>query len=111
VILAGLRSEDQEETIVNVGTSTIVRITGRAAELDGFIRSFEPLDDIGIVSIRYPENAPGQAGEVYPGTGDQISLELHFGMAPNADSAFELVMEQLRNFQRVQIKVISAQFT
>jgi len=92
-------SEDHREKAVSVNISTIFRITGSAAELDGFVRSFELLDhDLGIVSIRYRGNTPARIGEIYPV--DQISLDLHFGAALSTDSTRELVMEQFRNSQR-----------
>ena len=92
-------SEDQREKAMSANISTIFRITGSAAELDGFVRSFELLDNgPGIIAIRYHGNTPARIDEIYPV--DQISLDLHFGAALNVDSTCELVMEQFRNSQR-----------
>lgn len=97
-------SEDHREKTMSVNISTIFRITGSAAELDGFVRSFELLDDdLGIVSIRYHRNTPARIDESYPA--NQISLDLHFAPALSADSARELVTEQFRNSQRDGIGV------
>lgn len=97
-------SEDPREKTVSINISTIFRITGSAAELDGFVRSFEVLDDdFGIVSIRYHRNTPARIDEIYPA--DHISLDLHFGPALSAESARELVTEQFRNSRRAGIGV------
>ena len=86
---------------MSVKISTIFRVTGSAAQLDGFVRSFELLDEgIEIISIRYRANAPARIGELYPRAADQISLDLHFGGPLSADSTYDLVMEQFRNSQR-----------
>jgi len=97
-------SEDHREKVMSAKISTIFRITGSAAELDGFVRSFELLDNgLGIVAIRYHENTPARIDEIYPV--DQISLDLHFGAALSADSTCELVMEQFHNSQRDGMKI------
>ncbi len=85
---------------MSVNEPTILRITAGAVELDGFVRSFELSDDIGIVSIRRHENGSGQIGKIYPDATDEISLDLHFGTAASADSAYELVLWQFHSFQR-----------
>jgi hypothetical protein len=87
---------------MNASKSTTLRITGMAVELDGFVRSFELLDDdLELVSISYHNlGAPDQADDVPREVGDLISLDLHFGVGPNAESTYELVMEHFRSFQR-----------
>lgn len=99
-------SADHREKAVSANISTIFRITGSAAELDGFVRSFELLESgLGIVAIRYHGNSRAQIDEIYPV--DRISLDLHFGASLSADSTCELVMEQFRNSQRdgIDIKI------
>jgi hypothetical protein len=95
----GNSSEDHREKAVSANISTIFRITGSAAEIDGFVRSFEFLDNgPAIIDIRYHANTPARIDETYPT--DQISLDLHFDAALTVDSTCDLVMEQFRNSQR-----------
>jgi hypothetical protein len=86
---------------VSVKISTVFRITGSAAELDGFVRSFELVDEgPEIVSIRYHGNTLARISEVHPRAVDQISLDLQFGGPLSADLTYDLVMGHFLNSQR-----------
>jgi hypothetical protein len=93
-------SEHNEERVVNVNKSPVLRVTGSAVEIDGFVRCFELVDDLEIVSIRCAGNTPGRKDGISSCAADRISLDLHFGIGLGTESTYELVMEQFRNYQR-----------
>jgi hypothetical protein len=91
--------------VVSANVCVILRVTGNAVQLDGFVRNFELLDDLEIVAISRPKNVPGQIGEDYSRAVDDISLDLHFAIAQSAESTYELVMDQYHQQAGIEIRI------
>jgi hypothetical protein len=91
--------------VVTANVCVILRVTGNAVQLDGFVRNFELLDDLEIVAISRPDNVSDQIGEDHSRAVDDISLDLHFAIARSAESTYELVMEQYHQRAGIEIKI------